>query len=189
MKQVIIVHGMPSREEYFGPEGVNQSHKHWLGWIGERLKEQGYVVLWLEMPEPYEPVYEKWKSVFERYVIDPETILIGHSCGAGFLVRWLSENDVRVSKVTLVAPWLDPNRKLSNRFFDFGIDKDLVARTKGVTVFVSQDDEPEILDSVTKLKNSIPGIAVQEFSDRGHFTFGDMGTREFPELYKVLVDD
>lgn len=32
------------------------------------------------------------------------------SCGAGFLLRWLSENSVRIAKLILVIPWLDPNK-------------------------------------------------------------------------------
>jgi len=48
------------------------------------------------MPEPYSPDYAKWCSVFKQFVIDSDTQLIGHSCGAGFLLRYLSENDVKV---------------------------------------------------------------------------------------------
>ena len=71
----------------------------------------------------YQPKYELWKTEFEKNEIDEETSLVGHSNGAGFIIRWLSENkDVRVDKVILVAPWLDPTNRKGSEFFDFVID-------------------------------------------------------------------
>ncbi len=188
MKNAIILHGMPLREEYFAPGGNRQSQMHWLGWLKNKLIEQGLVVENPEMPEPYEPDYEQWRSVFERYPVNENTMLIGHSCGAGFLVRWLSERKVKVGKVVLVAPWLDLNHELKNGFFDFKIDQQLVRRTAGVTVLVSSDDDQEVLESVRRIQSTSPGIAIKEFSDRGHFIFASMYTEEFPELLEVLIE-
>lgn len=187
MKTAIILHGMPSREEYFGSEGTNQSGKHWLGWLKSNLIKTGVVAGVPEMPEPYEPDYDKWRVVFEQSLIDKNTVLIGHSIGAGFLVRWLSENKVKVGRVVLVAPWLDPNHELKNGFFDFTIDKDFIERTDGVTVFVSLDDDQEILESVERIKKDIPRVSVREFLNQGHFTYRSMGTHEFPELLEILI--
>ena len=111
MKTAIILHGMPSKEEYFNAESPAQSNKHWLPWVQRQLILNGILAQTVELPEPYEPNYEKWRSVFEQFHIDEETNLIGHSCGGGFLVRWLSENKIKVGKVALVAPWLDPERE------------------------------------------------------------------------------
>lgn len=108
MKTAIILHGMPSKKEYYNPSSKAQSNKHWFPWIQRQLILRDILAQTPELPEPYEPVYEKWCSIFDQFKIDEETILIGHSCGAGFLVRWLSEHKVNVSKVILVAPFLDP---------------------------------------------------------------------------------
>jgi hypothetical protein len=44
--------------------------------------------------------YATWLRGVERYEITPETLLVGHSCGGGFLVRWLSGHPaVRVPRV------------------------------------------------------------------------------------------
>lgn len=187
MEKAIIIHGMPSKEEYFGPEGTSQAGKHWLGWLQDELIKAGVETAAPEMPAPYEPVYEKWCSTFEKFSIDENTMLVGHSIGAGFVVRWLSENKVRVGRVALVAPWLDPTHELKGWFSDFEIDKDLAERTGGVTIFVSPDDDQEILASVEKIKSVLLGAALQEFSDHGHFTFGDMGQCDFPELLQALL--
>lgn len=187
MKTAIILHGMPSKKEYFNPESRAQSNKHWLPWIQHQLILNGILAQTPEMPEPYEPNYEKWRSVFEQFKIDQETMLIGHSCGAGFLVRWLSENKVKVGKVALVAPWLNPDHEYETKMFDFEIDPSLAERTDGVTVFISSDDSQSILNSVDTIKSTIQDIVVKEFTDQGHFTFGTMKTDVFPELRDALI--
>ena len=188
MKTAIILHGMPSKEEYYDPESPAQSNKHWLPWIQRQLIVRDVLAQTPEIPEPYAPDYAKWCSIFERFTIDEETMLIGHSCGAGFLIRWLSEHTVRVGRVALVAPWLNPDHEYDTDFFDFTIDPDLVARTDGVTIFVSSDDDHTVHESVTKIRSALPGTAVKEFTDRGHFTFGTMKTERFPELLDSLID-
>ncbi|MFZ4500317.1 MAG: RBBP9/YdeN family alpha/beta hydrolase [Minisyncoccia bacterium] len=190
MKTAVIIHGMPSREEYI-QTGAHSSEHHWLPWIKKELELKEVTVYTPEMPEPYEPNYERWKMVFEQFPINEETVLIGHSCGAGFLVRWLSENNTRVGKVILVAPWMDPDHEetaLVTDFFEFTIDPFMVEKTKGVTIFISSDDDAPMLKTVELLKENITGIAVVEFSDKGHFVEGDMGTNEFPELLKEVLN-
>lgn len=143
------------------------------------------------MPRPWQPRYSVWKKEFERFDITPQTVLVGHSCGGGFLVRWLSENkDRHVGKVVLVAPWLNPNnnpRGDTADFFDFAIDPELAGRTAGVTIFNSDNDKPSIQESVTILRDKIDNIGYKEFHNYGHFCLRDMGTVEFPELLQELV--
>ncbi len=187
MKNAIIIHGMPSKKEYFNSKNQAQSNKHWFPWIQRQLILKGILAQTPEFPEPYKPVYEKWRDVFELFKIDKNTILVGHSCGAGFLVRWLSENKIKVGKVILVAPWIDPEHKLKTKFFDFEIDPNLVKKTGGLTIFVSKDDYRFIVESVNQLKNSIKGkITIKEFANCGHFTFKDLGTEKFLELRDAI---
>ena len=188
MKTAIILHGMPSREEYLNPNSEAQSNKHWLPWIQRQLIINGVLAQAIELPEPYEPVYKKWVKTFEQFDVNEETILIGHSCGAGFLVRWLSENKIKVDKVVLVAPYLGLDDRVKSNFFDFEIDPNISEKTNGLTIFTSNDDDDDILESVDKLKNNLENIEVIELKDKGHFTFNGMKTREFPELKDILIE-
>ncbi|NTW14966.1 MAG: hypothetical protein HGA38_01195 [Candidatus Moranbacteria bacterium] len=187
MKSAIILHGMPSKDEYFDPKSPAQSNKHWLPWIQRHLILRGILAQTPEMPDAYAPNYEKWRTLFEQFAIDEETMLIGHSCGAGFLVRWLSENKTKVGKVALVAPWLNLDHEYDIDFFDFEIDESLAERTDGVTIFVSSDDYQTIIDSVAKIRSTVKSAGVKKFTDQGHFTFNDMKTVEFPELLDTLI--
>ncbi len=185
MKTAIILHGMPDKEEYFNPTTASQSNRHWLPWIQKQLILKGVLAQALEMPEPYAPDYKKFCAVFELFPITEDTMLIGHSCGGGFLLRWLSQNKIKVGKVALVAPWLDPDREHTTDFFDFELDPALTERTQGIHLFNSNDDYPEIQTSVKKITDAIPGIQLHELTNRGHFT-GEKN-KELPELRDALL--
>ena len=179
---------MPSKEEYFSPKTKSQSNGHWLPWIQKQLILNGILAQTPEMPEPYKPDYDKWCSVFECFKINEDTKLIGHSCGAGFLLRWLSELNVSVGKVVLVAPWINSNRKYDITMFDnLKIDQNLASKTKGVTIFSSSNDDQDVMDSVEVLKNTLKDVRILELKNYGHFCFKDMKTDVFPELLEEIV--
>lgn len=189
MKTALILHGWPEEAEYFDPKKPAPSNDHWFPWIQRQLLLHGISTQTPEMPDAHKPNYEVWKKELERFDINEETILVGHSCGGGFLVRWLSEHDVRVGKVVLVAPWLDPNdpHMIDPDFFQFEIDPNLVSRTAGLTIMYSTDDYPDVLESLAFLKKNLKNVEFQEFTDKGHFVIDSLKTEEFPELLKNLI--
>lgn len=189
MKTAVIVHGKPNREEYFEQQSPSPSNHHWIPWLQKQLLIRDYIAQTPEMPKPWAPHYPAWKKEFERFEISEKTILVGHSCGAGFLVRWLSEhNKVRVGRVILVAPWLDPNRNQTKGFFDFTVDPQMAARTDGLAIFNSDNDGDEVQESAMLLHNTIENHYYKEFHNYGHFCMEDMGTDQFPELLELLTD-
>jgi hypothetical protein len=188
MKTAIILHGKPSKEEYLDPEKPSPSNAHWLPWLQRQLLLHRILAQTPEMPEPYEPDYKRWCAVFEQFPVGAGAMLVGHSCGAGFLVRWLSEHRLPVGKVALVAPWIDPHRNRARAMFDgLQIDAGLVSRTQGVRIFMSSDDGEEIQATAAELQSAIKGIDLELFRDRGHFTSGQMRTDAFPELRNYLI--
>lgn len=186
MRNALLIHGTCDKDEYFDDKYPSLSNSHWFPWLQKQLLIKGVHTDTPEMPEAYIPQYDKWKAEFERFDVDEDTILVGHSCGGGFLLRWLSENPIHVDKVVLVAPWLDPERVQTTDFFDFQIDKNIIKRSNQFQIFVSNDDEQDILDSVNKIKVDVPGIDIRYFEGMGHFTEGKMKRREFPELLAEL---
>lgn len=187
MKNAIIIHGTCDEAEYFSDKYPSLSNSHWFPWLQKQLLMNGILAQTPEMPEAYSPDYEAWKREFEQFNIDEDSILVGHSCGAGFLLRWLSENKVRIDKLLLVAPWLDPDKEKTASFFDFEIDKSITDRIGETHLLFSNDDESDILESVRIIKESIPDILFHEFTGRGHFTSGQMGTDKFPELLDYIL--
>ena len=191
MKNAILVPGRPDRDEYYDPSQPTNSNNHWFPWLSKQLMMQDIFTVSLEIPEPWRPRYNVWKRELERFDITPETMLVGHSCGGGFLIRYLSENkELRVSKVVLVAPWINPDNNLESDtadFFDFEIDSELVGRTKGVTIFYSDDDHPSILQTVEIVREKVIELGYREFHNYGHFCYKDLKTDKFPELLEEVT--
>ncbi len=187
MKNAIIIHGSCSREEYFDDKYPSLSNSHWLPWLQKQLLIKNILTQAPEMPEAYNPVYEEWAKELERFEVNEKTILVGHSCGGGFLLRWLTENKVKVNKLVLVAPWLDPQRKKSSDFFDFSLDSTLNDRVGEIHLLFSEDDKDDILESVKIIQLSIPEISIHRFTNHGHFCLSHMKTDHFPELLDIII--
>ena len=184
----VIVHGKPDRKEYYDPTVPSPSNAHWLPWLAKQLIVRDIAAVTPEMPHAYRPDYPLWCREFERFPVGPDTLLVGHSCGAGFLTRWLSEHpDVRVDRVALVAPWIDPHRKSAPEFFDFTIDPRLASRAARFMVFNSDDDGEHIQLSARQIRDTVPGAVYREFHGYGHFTYDSLGGKAFPELLDALV--
>lgn len=189
----ILVPGRPDKDEHYDPTRPSNSEDHWFAWLKRQLILRDIHAAAIEPPFPFRPRYDEWVKEFERFDINPDTILVGHSCGAGFLLRYLCEHpDLKVGRVALVALWVNPyNNPNSDTadFFDFTLDPSFPKRTDGVHIFVSRNDEQSVRESVTIVKDRIPGLHIHEYADKGHFTLASMGTHEFPELLKVCLGE
>jgi predicted alpha/beta hydrolase family esterase len=188
VERAIIVHGKPTQERYENPRLPKPHRANWLPWVGQQLTAQGVTVDIPAMPEPYAPDYQKWLSKIDPFDISPGTALIGHSTGAEFILRMLSQDlkDSTVGPVILVAPWRDDSGKYGD-FSDYELDDNLVARTQGLTIMVSSNDTQRIQDRAYGLESQLPGAELMCFSSFGHFMTGNaMPGPEFPELLRVL---
>lgn len=190
MKKVLIIHGWSTKDEYYNPKYPTSSNSHWLPWVSKQLMIRDIHAITIEMPSSYYPEYEIWKKEFERFEIDNETSLIGHSCGGGFIVRWLSENPgVKVANVVLVAPWIGirPDQPFDKRFFEFDINPNITSQSNKFVIYHSVDDVDVIQESVSMLREEIASVSYREFDSHGHFTLHGMGTVEFPELVDEVI--
>ena len=183
MKNAILLHGTCDKEEYFSEKYPSLSNSHWFPWLQKELLINNISAQTPEVPEAFNPQYHIWEKEFERYDVGSQSILVGHSCGGGFMVRWLSENKINIEKLALVAPWLDPNRFQTKDFFDFVIDKDIVSRVKELHILISDNDEEDVLKSVHILNEKLPNAISHELKGKGHFT----GIDKFPELLEILL--
>lgn len=189
MKNAIILHGKPDpgQAEYYNPGMPSSSNAHWLPWLQKQLIVHDISAQTPEIPNAWQPDYPTWQKEFERYDLTPETILVGHSCGGGFIVRWLSEHpDARAGSVVLVAPSLGIDWDKSG-FFDFTIDPQLIERVQRLVIFVSDDDREAIQQSVSNIRSALPGAKLRQFHKYGHFCYDDMHSTEFPELRDEIL--
>ncbi|MGB4759194.1 MAG: alpha/beta hydrolase [Candidatus Saccharimonadales bacterium] len=188
MKNAIILHGTCSKRYYYDPATPSMSNSNWTPWLQKQLLAHDINASTPEVPHAYILDYEIWKREVERFEIGPETILVGHSTGGGFWVRYLSDHpELQVGRVVLVAPWFDPANIKKSDFFEFAFDTDIASRTQGLVIFNSDNDHPGIHWSVEMLRQTQKTFDEREFHNYGHFCLHDMKTEAFPELLAEIL--
>lgn len=189
MKNAILLHGKPGEQEYYDVSTPSCSNYHWFPWLQKQLLVKDIKADTPEVPYAFDPQWDLWKKEVERFEINPDTILVGHSCGGGFWIRYLSENkNIKAGKVILVAPSLNTEKTWGKKFFDFKIDPALIERVKELVIFNSTDDKVGIQESVRRIRQAIPSVKYREFKNMGHFTANDMAA-EFPELLEECIKE
>lgn len=116
------------------------------------------------------------------------TILIGHSRGCAFLVRWLGETKQKILKLILVAPWKIPDKddQFRRAFYVYPIDEAIRTRVKSIIMFTADDEEEDGKKSLQIFHQALGGKVVA-LKGHGHYTFNDMKTEEFPELVEEVA--
>lgn len=185
----IIIHGCPSDSEKNMDPKTRTYDKHWIPWAKEILRIKGIKTETPLMPKPWYPDYEKFKKEFSKYKVTEKTVLIGTSCGGAFLVRWLGDIKAKIAKLILVAPWKIPDAGDSYRekFYNFPIDETIKSRVGKITLFTS-DNERENGKKSLQIFHKALGGKIIELPGRGHYTFKDMRTDEFPELIDEVLE-
>lgn len=183
----IIIHGCPSNKEEALNSTTRTYDKHWMPWLKKELRLKGIKTETPLMPNPWEPVYEDFKKEFEKYHVDENTILIGHSCSCSFLVRWLGETKQKIKKLILVAPWkiADQENISKKKFYEYKIDENVKNLAEEIIIFTSDNESEDGKKSVIMYHNVIGGKIIN-LPNHGHYRLKDMGTEEFPELLEEI---
>ncbi len=90
-------------------------------------------------------------------------------------MKWLHENpQVKLDKLVLVAPWLDPFQGTKD-FLNFEMKPDALAQINEIYIFVSTDDMESVKISADKIISMYPKIILHTYDGKGHFCFDDIG--------------
>lgn len=187
MKNCVIIHGGPLTKT---PEEPHNLHTlYWQPWIKSQLEDLGIPTLLPALPHPWQPKYEEWKEVVDTFPVTEDTVLIGHSRGVSFLLRWLGDTKLEVEKLIMVAPNLqsESDDKILQDFYAFEIDTAIKNRVKARVVFTSENDDLENMESAAFLADVLESEVIN-LPAHGHFITQDMGTNEFPELLQSVLD-
>ncbi len=134
------------------------------------------------MPNSQNAVYKEWCIWFEKFLplLNDGVILVGHSLGAVFLAKYLSENNVtkKIKGIVLVAPPYDNDegKKLPQFAITTSLEK-LEAQGGKVIIFHSKDDPVVDFSELKQYQDKLPSLETRVFEDRGHFNI-----EEFPEI-------
>ncbi|MCL5410825.1 MAG: alpha/beta hydrolase [Patescibacteria group bacterium] len=182
----IIVHGGPGN--WLPSDNHDSGDWGWRRWTREKLNNLGINTITPAMPDPWNPKYEDYKKEFEKYPVNENTILVGHSRGCAFLVHWLGDTKQKIKKLILVAPYkiATGNNELKKIFYGFEIDPTIKDRVGEIVYFTSNNEKEEGKESL-KMYQDVLGGEIISLLNHGHYTLADMGTNEFLELIKKII--
>jgi len=197
MKQIIVIHGGTTFKDYdeylkslstkeISIERLEYKHK-WKERLAHDLGEE-YQVLLPSMPNATNARYDEWKTWFEHIsqVIEDDCVLIGHSLGAVFLAKILSEESMpfRIKATVLIAAPYDDESRDDLAGFRITNLTDRLIRQAGRLVFFNGLDDPVIsTEDLHKYQTAIPTAEFNIMSAPDHFV-----REEFPELVTLLKD-
>lgn len=140
------------------------------------------------MPNKTNAQYLEWKIMFEKIlkIINMEIVLIGHSLGALFLAKYLSENpiDKDVTNLHLVSGPFDNSGLCDEDLGTFSLSNDLSKVndvTRNIYIYHSNDDIVVPVAHAHKYKNALSKAKLEIFDGRGH-----MKMEHFEELVNKL---
>lgn len=184
MKTAFIIHGFNGDTVYtFGP------------WLKKELESRGYTVIIPEFPIRSEATYKGWSSILNNYLnyFNKDTIVVCHSIGNPFIIKFLSENHISIYLYISVAGFCKlftvPDREdLNKAFKDFMINNSEIDFCKSTIKFryslYSDNDHVIPFDILKDFVNKLDSVPVF-ISGVGH-----MGNRddihELPQIIEII---
>lgn len=190
---VLVIHGgdtFPSQNDFVAhlkevEIDLNRMKpsRRWKDVFVEDLGTQ-FEVFFPRMPLADNADYELWKLWFERILqtLGGVDVVIGHSLGAMFLIKYYSEETLEkpISALYLLAPEYFGVQKEGHVPTTFDLRDDISEVTKNaqkVVFFHSQDDPVVPFENMAVFQKLLPDAVFKSFSNKGHFN-----VESFPEL-------
>ncbi len=160
---------------------IRQQKIDWKINLFTKLSSAGIEVFYPQMPNKQNANYEAWKIWFEKYIaqIDPENelFLVGHSLGGNFLLKYLSENSLKVKQLHLVAACTDAYT------FEIQTELDLIKENcEQIFVYHSTDDQIVPFEQFNQIISRLPTSKRFIFDNRAHFNIP-----HFPEIEDYIL--
>ena len=189
--QIVFIHGGSSfatNEDFYTAlrtwtyDPYQPERKRWRDSIAAELSDT-HEFLVPTMPNKQNADYTAWALWFDKLVpyLRDGVILISHSLGGAFLLRYLSEQTlpVVVAQLHLVAPAIDevdcPG--LGDFATNMATWSGFQSTITVVHLWHSSDDTIVPMHHSERFATACPSAELHTFSDRGHFL-----TETFPEL-------
>lgn len=191
-RQVVVIGGgdaFPTYEAYFSflknfkAESVDYFKRggDWKANLQETLGDK-YEVLIPRMPNSNNAKYVEWVIWFEKMFpfLNDEVIIVGHSLGASFLAKYLSEERFpkKILATFLVSGPYDSDG--DRPMVEFILPSSLVLLEEQggtISLYHSKDDPVVAFSELAKYKKALSNAKSNVFEDRKHFN-----QESFPEI-------
>ena len=196
MTQVIVIHGGTTFAKYddylnyLKTKTINLDRFKYMSKWKETLQEKlgsEFEVLLPSMPNSTNASYNEWKVWFDNLskLLEDGCILVGHSMGAIFLAKYLSENafTCRIKATILIAAPFNDERTEDLTDFKLKEVSELFKSQSGKNIFFFGFDDPVIDSSeIQKYKDNLPSSEYNILPAPDHFLRSD-----FPELVATIA--
>jgi uncharacterized protein len=145
----------------------------------EQQVQDYYQTFYPQLPSADNADYKLWKKVFEKGAFNP-SVLIGHSLGGNFLIKYLLETELsfKIAQLHLIAACYDEgNFAISTKDWST-IEK----KCNNVFIWQSLDDRIVPAATALYLKDRLPKSRLLLMDGKGHFN-----QSFFPEILRFLL--
>jgi predicted alpha/beta hydrolase family esterase len=160
--------------------------------LKKKLEERGNSVYVPRFPTPENQSVKNWSRALEEQAprFGENTVLIGHSCGATYLLHILEVLKTPVAKSIFVSGFID---KLGDDYFDalnetfvaHEFKWDTIKKNAGEITLFHGDNDPYVpLSAAQKLSDKLEA-PLTIIKNGGHLN-AEFGYTKFPEILKVL---
>lgn len=177
-----IIHGV-----YANPDA------NWFPWLKKELENRSYKCIIPKFPTPLDQSLESWLRIFSQYEnkINEETILIGHSLGAAFILDYLEKTNKRIKAAFLVAGFFkrlnSPYDEVNKTFVDKNFDWNKIKNNCNKFFVISSDNDEYIpLDMGKELAKNLDG-ELKIIRDGEHLN-AKSGFTNFPFLLEMILN-
>jgi uncharacterized protein len=172
-RQILFIQG--------GGSGAHEANETLVRSLRETLGA-AHAVRFPRMPHEDEPDYQRWRPVLakELSALRGDAILVGHSLGASFLLKYLTEEKIgtRVAGLFLIAtPYWGGDGWRYAGFERVALRDNFVARLPPATplfLYHGRDDEVVPFTHLGLYAKKIPRATVRALEGRGHQLNNDL---------------
>ena len=184
---------------YFINHGFMGSNiENWFPWFKENIDNEENLCIIPQYPIDKEHhFYSDWKKVLDAYnnfeMINEESIIIGHSTGSSFSMKYLLENKIKVDKLVLVSGFNnyyaenedDFHKKVNQTFY---LENEELVKVKDYAneiICIYGDNDPYITQEA--LHNLVEVLDANEviIHNGGHLNKA-AGYTKFEEILKII---
>jgi predicted alpha/beta hydrolase family esterase/HD superfamily phosphodiesterase len=184
MKKALILHGTNATPQ-----------SNWFSWLSDELNKLGYDVWLPQLPDADKPnvhTYNNFLLNNPDFVIDSDTILVGHSSGAVEILSLLQNvpNKTIVSDVYLVSAFTDNLGwdVLDGMFLEQYNYEVIKEKARSFTLFHSDNDPYVPLEQAKYIAEKLGGTLFVK-PGQGHFNLENSPKyKEFPELLELIIN-
>ena len=187
MRYIFINHG------YMGSNIEN-----WFPWFKNQVDSEDTLCIIPQYPiDKDRHFYDYWKKVLDVYngfkYINSNTIIIGHSSGCAFTIKYLIENNIKVDKLILVSGFNNYYSSDENDFHNtvnstFYVSNEEISNIKELCneiICIYGDDDPFIPQKVfSNLSTKLDAKSI--IIHKGGHLNKDAGYDKFEEILKFI---